>query len=28
MTGIDYSGESMDLAGTIEWTCGEPFAGD
>ncbi len=22
-TGPDFSGESMDLAGTIEWTCGE-----
>ena len=21
-TGVDYNGESMDLAGTIEWTCG------
>lgn len=21
-TGFDYNGESMDLAGTIEWTCG------
>jgi hypothetical protein len=27
MTGVDYSGEAIDLAGTIEWTCGEPFTG-
>ena len=24
MTGIDYSGESLDLSGTIEWSCGSP----
>jgi hypothetical protein len=24
MTGIDYTGASMDLAGTIEWTCDPP----
>ncbi len=23
-TGFDYNGESMDLAGTLEWTCGSP----
>ena len=21
MTGVDYSGDALDLAGTIEWTC-------
>ena len=24
---VDYSGEAIDLAGTIDWTCGEPFLG-
>jgi len=21
--GLDFTGQSMDLAGTLEWTCGE-----
>jgi hypothetical protein len=24
MTGVDYSGGALDLAGTVEWTCGPP----
>ncbi|MEO5918382.1 MAG: hypothetical protein ABIQ17_02355 [Candidatus Limnocylindrales bacterium] len=24
-TGVDFNGESMDLAGTLEWTCGEAY---
>jgi hypothetical protein len=27
MTGPDYTGESLDLSGTIEWECGPPLEG-